>query len=350
MLEWTDVIWAAAGFGLGFGFGELVTVMRSKNLPDSTESSIRVETRLDGLTQQIQQFWQILDQKASSDLGLRTELRTQLQHLIEVSQQVSKTTNALEGALRGDVKTQGEWGELVLERVLEASGLKQGREYHSQMIATGAEGERLRPDVVIRLPNKKCLIIDSKVTVSSLFSGANSEEEADQSEELVALFKRHIQTLANRNYGSLEVEGLSSPELVFMFVPLESVVQKVLSVEPEILEWALRQNVAIVTPSTLMSALKIASQLWQQDRQNQNTEAILDLATRLCDRVIEFTHAVERANLKVEEVQSALEKMRTQLSDGRAGIVAPLKKLRELGLQTKKELPSRFDSELSERT
>jgi len=225
--------------------------------------------------------------------------------------------------------------------VLEASGLTRGREYLTQVNLVGSNGERLRPDVIVRLPNDRCLIIDSKVSSQSLF-----QEQSESVCHTALSLKRHIQELASRNYGSAKGEGLSSPEMVFLFVPLESILHRGLTEDPSLLELALKSNIALVSPSTLMTALKITGQLWSQERQNQNTAEIIELATRICNRVVDLAVHFDRAASKVDEAQEFIEKMRTQLSDRGAGVVAPLKKMRELGIKTKRELPSRIDAEL----
>ena len=342
------------GFLLGFAFSEWRQARREAMNGEGSERgldvlSAKVETRIEGLTAQIGQLWQSIETHASRDMGLGVEVKTQLQQLVALSKDVSQTTQALEGALRGDTRQQGDWGELVLERVLEASGLVQGREYLTQVSLVGPDGERLRPDVVVRLPNNRCLIIDSKVSIQSLVQapeGATSEVSKATSQSIAQSLRRHIQDLVSRNYGKAKADGLLSPDIVFLFVPVESILHKAMTEDPSLLATALKQNIAIVSPLTLMSALKIAGQLWNQERQNQNTAEIIELATRICNRVVEFANHFDRAASKVDEAQELLEKMRLQMSDRGVGVVAPLKKLRELGIKSKRELPSRIETEL----
>ncbi len=273
----------------------------------------------------------------------RTKLKTEIEQLSRRSEAISQEAVALTRALKGDRQRQGAWGEMILESILERSGLREGEEYETQAHRVSDEGDRLRPDVVVRIPGGKTLVIDSKVSLVAYTDAVNSEDEKDASsarKRHVASLKGHIDDLEARGYQLAED---STVDYVILFVPIEGALSEALRVDGHLTEYALEKNVTIATPTTLMMALKTIAHVWAVERRNQNAEAIAERAGRLYDKVVGFVDNMENVGRRLDQAQEAYQGAFGQLSRGRGNLLSHVEKLKELGAKTNKSIGVSFD-------
>ena len=270
----------------------------------------------------------------------RAALKEQLGTLTERSIAVSRGAETLAKALRGDQQRQGAWGEAILSRLLEMAGMAEGREFVTQQSFTTEEGARQRPDVLVRLPGEKELVIDSKVSLKAYDEAVNSDDDGARSVALsrhVASLQSHIKGLASKDY-SADVKG--SADYVIMFVPIEGALSEALRAKDDLAEFALERQVMIATPTTLMMALRTIRNLWDVERRSENAEAIADRAGRLYDKVHGFVADLEQVGKQLESAQRSHQEALAKLSSGRGNVLRQVEMLKDLGAKTQKSLSS----------
>jgi len=270
------------------------------------------------------------------------ELRKELESLKALNQQITAEAHELSTALRGQKKLQGNWGELVLENVLDRSGLRQGADYEREVSITTEDG-RQRPDVVVRLPQDKHLIIDAKVSLNAYTRYVNAEDEA---ERLLAL-KEHVQAvasrireLADRDY--FRLPGLNSPEMVFMFIPIESAFVEALKADETLFQQAIERNVLVATPTTLLTSLNIVRQLWRYEDQNKHTAALAGKAESVFRKLNTFLESFHKVKKGLDTAMVAYETAQGQLVGGRGNLVKQVSDFRNLAPAIRGELPEHF--------
>lgn len=306
-----------------------------------------METLLNPLREQIKDFEKkVTDthEKASTD---RASLKAHIENLKDLGEQMSREAVNLTTALKGESQTQGAWGEIVLERALEMSGLSEGREYHSQPSYTGGNGNTLRPDVIVHLPEGKDVIIDSKVSLTAYeryVSCENEEEREDHLKQHVRSFRDHVKELSARGYE--DIPGVTSLNYVLMFVPLESAFMLAIEKERGLYTEAFEKNVIIVCPSTLLATLRTVHSIWQFEYQNANAREIAESAGRMYDKFVTFVDHLKDVGRRIEQSERAYESAMNSLCEGKGNLVKRALDLRELGIKTSKEL----HSDLSERS
>ncbi|TNE56087.1 MAG: DNA recombination protein RmuC [Bacteroidetes bacterium] len=272
-----------------------------------------------------------------------TRLQTIIKGLSEQHLQMHNTAQNLADALRGDQKMQGDWGELALERILESSGLQRGLEYETQSTFRDENGSLLRPDVLIKLPENKSLIIDSKLSLVAyerFINEADPETKKKHLEAHLLSVKTHIRQLGEKNYSSLKT--IDTPEFVLMFIPLESSFALAIKEEPSLYQLAWEKRVVLVTPSTLLATLKTVESIWKQERQNRHALDIADQAGRLYDKFCGFIADMESIGKKQADAQKAYDDAMKKLSSGSGNLVRSTEKLVQLGARAKKQLDTRF--------
>ena len=273
----------------------------------------------------------------------RAALKVEIHQLSQRSESISQEALALTRALKADQQKQGAWGEMILESILERSGLREGDEYETQVHRTGDDGGRLRPDVVVNIPGGKTLIIDSKVSLVAYVAAVNAETEEEalsaRKQHVVSL-KRHINELAAKDYQSAED---STVDYVILFVPIEGALSEALREDGQLTEFALEQNVTIATPTTLMMALKTVAHVWAVERRNQNAEAIAKRAGLLYDKVVGFVDNMENVGKRLGQAQDAYQDAFGQLSRGRGNLLSQVESLKSLGAKTGKSIDTDFD-------
>lgn len=274
----------------------------------------------------------------------RIRLHEQVRFLAELNQQMSDDAQKLVNALKGNTKIQGNWGELVLEKVLEKSGLSKGREYEVQDAHQNTEGNRHIPDVIIYLPENKHLIIDSKVSLVAYERFISSDDDASRRlalREHIQSLKNHIKGLSSKQYASLN--SLNSPDFVMLFVPIESALSIALEADSELLYEAFKMNVILVTPSTLMATARTVSGLWKQVQQNLNAREIARLGGELYDHIVEFAVELEQVGTKLKQVDKTYENAVKKLQTGRNSLMSGAKRLESLGVNHQKTIPFHLD-------
>ncbi len=303
------------------------------------------QTTMDAILKPVQGalegFKERIEQVHKEDLEGRASLAEQLKQLQRLNHQMSEETQNLTQALKGDSKLQGNWGELILERLLERSGLTEGVEFDREKSFTDESGKRLRPDVILNLPDNKHVIIDSKVSLlhyeQSLNSGNESQRTAALKQHIQSL-KKHIDALANKRYESLDL--LNAPDFVLMFIPIEGAYLMAIEADASIFENAFEKRVAVVTPTTLFTSLKTIEQLWRYERQSENTLKLIKRAAEVHDKFVGFVESFEKVGKQLQTAQNTYETTRNQMLSGKGNLVRQAEMLKELAGKTKKELPS----------
>ena len=291
-------------------------------------------------------FKQRVELVHKEDIEGRTSLAEQLKHLQALNQQMSEDTHNLTHALKGDSKIQGNWGELILERLLERSGLTEGVEFDREKSFTDQSGKRLRPDVILNLPDNKHIVIDSKVSLLHYEQSLNSNDERQRSTALKAhlqSLRTHIDTLANKRYEFLE--QLNAPDFVLMFVPVEGAYLMAIEADASVFEDAFQKRVAVVTPTTLFTSLKTIEQLWRYERQSENTLKLIKRAAEVHDKFVGFVESFEKVGKQLQTTQNTYDSARSQMIQGKGNLIRQAEMLKELAGKTKKELPSHLIDE-----
>ncbi len=272
-----------------------------------------------------------------------TESMAKIQFLEHIGLSMSQEAERLAKALKGEVKTQGTWGEVILERILEESGLREGYEYVLQgegLDLRNQQGNRIRPDVVIRLPQGRHVIVDAKVSLVAYERYVNSsepEEQAKAGADLVRSIKAHIDGLHSRAYQ--HQPEMNSPDYVVLFMPLEGALATALSLDPELTSYGWKQGVVLTTPTTLMATLGIIAHLWRQENQQAHALEIARQSGALYDKFVGFVASLEEVGKHIERSQTAYQKAYNQLKTGRGNLIARAEGLRDMGAAASKRLP-----------
>ncbi len=303
-------------------------------------SQQRLGQLLDPLRERIHSFEQRVEQSYQQEARERFSLGKELERLQQLNQRLGEEAHNLSRALQGQ-KTQGNWGELVLERVLEHAGLQKGREYDTQVSLRGAGGERFQPDVLIRLPGERQVVVDAKVSLSAWQQHVAAEDEATRSQALrqhVQSLRNHLKGLSGKDYQRLD--GLNSLDFVLLFVPLEGAFAAALQAEPALFEESFGQNIVIVSPTTLLATLRLIDSLWRQERQNLNAREIAERAGFLYDKFVLFVQDLDEIASRLQQLDKACAAARNKLCEGRGNLLARSEQLRQLGARTSKSLPA----------
>jgi len=297
---------------------------------------------LDGLLkpfrEQIEGFRARVEDIHHKDAQQQASLVQELRQLQELNRQITHEAQELTTALKGQKKMQGNWGELILENVLDRSGLVAGRDYHREVSFEGEEGRR-RPDAIIQLPQGKHLVIDAKVSLNAYTRYVNAEDEVERKlalAEHVRAFAERIRELAERHYYALP--GLNAPEMVFMFVPIESAFVDALKADEGLFQKAIEQNVLVATPTTLLTSLNIVRQLWRFEDQSRHAAELADRAGRVYDKLRSFLGSMDGVGKSLEKAQDAYRKACDQLVLGRGNLVKQVSDFRQLGVAVRSEL------------
>jgi len=280
------------------------------------------------------------------DLEGRASLGEQLKQLHSLNSQMTEEAQNLTQALKGDSKTQGNWGELILERLLERSGLTEGVEFEREKSFTDDNGKRLRPDVIINMPDQKHVVIDSKVSLVHYEQVLNVDDSNAKSSALkahLASLQKHISTLADKRYEHLD--QLNAPDFVLMFVPVEGAYLMAIEADSRIFEDAFEKRVAVVTPTTLFTTLKTIEQLWRYERQSENTVMLIKRAAEVHDKFVGFVESFEKVGKQLQTAQTTYEQSRKQMITGQGNLVRQAEMLKDLAGKTKKEIPSHLLNE-----
>ncbi|MGA8137326.1 MAG: DNA recombination protein RmuC [Pseudomonas gingeri] len=303
-------------------------------------SQQRLGQLLDPLKERIQSFEKRVEESYQQEARERFSLGKELERLQQLNLRLSDEATNLTRALKGQ-KTQGNWGELILERVLEHAGLEKGREYQTQVSLKGPDGERFQPDVLILLPGDKQVVVDSKVSLTAYQQYVGADDEAIGQAALkqhVLSLRNHVKGLAGKDYKRLE--GLHSLDFVLLFVPIEAAFSAALQAEPNLFQEAFDRNIVIVSPTTLLATLRVIDSLWKQERQSQNAREIAERAGWLYDKFVLFIQDLDEVGNRLQQLDKAYAAARNKLTDGRGNLVSRSEQLKLLGARASKSLPT----------
>lgn len=316
------------------------TIFEEKSARFSELNQEKLDTILTPFSNQLGALKQEINDIYRTDSRERISLKTEISQLRHLNQQINQEAANLTNALKNNTKVQGNWGELVLERVLEQSGLRQGIEYETQNGYRNHENRLFKPDVVIHLPEGKDIIIDSKVSLISWEQFVNCDDEslrAHHLNNLVKAIRDHVKGLGNKNYQNLS--GLHSLDFILMFMPIESAFSVAVQTSSTLIDEALTHNIIIVTPTTLLATLRTIENIWQFDQQSKNSQEIARRAGLMYDKFRGFVDDLEKIGKQLATCNNSYESALAKLSRGRGNLVAQTEQLRQLGVQVKKELP-----------
>ncbi|MHB8446355.1 MAG: DNA recombination protein RmuC, partial [Rudaea sp.] len=320
---------------------------QSRKLTEQNQANLGV--LLNPLREQLGEFRKRVDEVYDQENRERAGLKTQIDALQNLNQKIGQDAVNLTRALTGDSQTQGAWGEMVLERLLEASGLQKGREYDIQVALTNESGDRPRPDAIVHLPEGRDIIVDAKVSLTAYeryCSAADADERAVQLAAHLKSLREQVRNLAVKRYADLP--GVNSLEFVLMFVPVEAAYIEAARHDDTLHAFALEKNVVIVTASTLLATLRTVSSLWRFDDRNRNALEIADRAGKLYDKFAGFVDDLGEARTRVAAAAKALDAAGSKLSTGAGNLLRQVEMLRELGAKASKSLPAEARERSSE--
>lgn len=329
-------------------FENLATKILKNNSQEFTSTNRKnIDEILNPLKEKILSFEKKVEETYDKELRDKISLREEVKKLYDLNNRLSTEAQNLTKALKGDVKKQGNWGEVILERILERSGLTKGREYEREVVSINGDGKQIRPDVIIHLPEEKHIIIDSKVSLIAYERYVNTVDEEERTiairEHLTSL-KNHIKILADKHYQSSK--SFNSPDFVLMFVPIESSFALAVKQDQEIFNYAWENKIVIVSPSTLLATLKTIASIWKQEFQNRNVMEIARQGGALYDQFVNFCTDMQKLGKKLEEANTTFNSSYKKLYEGRGNLIRRAEKMRELGAKAKKQLPSELTNTL----
>ncbi len=315
-------------------------ILEEKSIKFTEQNKENLKNILTPLNEKIQLFERKVEDSQKENIGLHAALKEQLFSLQNQNLKITKEAENLTKALKGDSKTQGNWGELVLEKVLEKSGLEKDREYFVQKSFITDENTRVQPDIVINLPDGKKIVVDSKVSLTAFEKFINEEDDALKTNHLkehLNSIKKHIDQLSDKNY--YEIFRDESPNFVLLFIPMEPAFAVAINEDNNLYSKALEQNIVIVTPSTLLATLRTISSMWSNQKQQENALEIAKQAGALYDKFEGFVQDLIKIGKKMDEAKVEYGNAMNKLIDGNGNIIVSIEKLKKMGAKAKKSLP-----------
>lgn len=309
------------------------TFLNQKNISDI----------LTPLKDKIEKFEKKVEDTYEKGLKEQTELRTEIRNLSELNVRISEEANNLTRALKSDSKKMGNWGEMILDRILEQSGLEKGKEYYTQYTDKSEDGTILRPDVVIRLPEKKHIIVDSKVSLVAYDRFVNATEDHDKERWQKAHLdsvREHIKGLSEKSY--TDAVTLDSPDFVLLFMPLESAFSLAIQNDPELFNFAWQRRIVMVSPTTLLATLKTVESIWKHEKQTQNAMEIARQGGSLYDKFVSFIADLEKIGNQINSLQNTYTDAHKKLTSGKGNLVRQTEMLKKLGIKTEKSLTDKL--------
>jgi DNA recombination protein RmuC len=311
---------------------------KSERFSQQNQSSM--DTLLKPFRDQLSDFRQRVETVHTTETRDRQALRSEIKSLQELNRQITEEASNLTRALKGDKKIQGNWGELILERVLERSGLRKGIEYETQGSYRDSDNQLLRPDVVVHLPDSRNLVIDSKVSLVAyqqwVISDEGSARDAALKQHMDAV-RNHIRSLSDKDYSQLN--GLRSPDFVLLFMPIEPAFVAAFQHDDSLFSEAFERKIIVVTPTTLLATLRTIENIWRYERQSQNARLIAERASAVYDKLRVFVEAMERLGGQLHTAQGSYDSAMNTLTRGRGNLISQANRFVELGVRVKKELP-----------
>ena len=313
---------------------------KSKKFTD--QNKLNLGELLNPLKERINEFQKKVEDTNKESIERNSSLAQQILHLSDLNRQITREAENLTKALKGESKTQGNWGEVILERILEKSGLEKGREYETQVSETDSSGKRFQPDVVVRLPEDKNIIVDSKVSLLAYERFCNGDE-CDQELNLrqhITSVRAHVKNLSDKNYQSLY--GLQGLDFVLLFIPVEPAFTLAAQNDPELFNDAYSRNIVVVSPSTLIATLRTIASIWKQEYQSKNALEIARQGGDLYDKFVSFTEDLAAVGRHLDNSQKAFEDSMKKLKEGKGNLVRRAERIKELGAKTSKNLDQKL--------
>ncbi|MEX0779451.1 MAG: DNA recombination protein RmuC [Balneolales bacterium] len=316
-------------------------ILEEKSKKFTDQNKINLDQLLQPLGEKIKTFQKKVEDTHLSDVRERSSLQEQIKGLTELNQKMSLEANNLVKALKGQAKTQGNWGEMILERILEKSGLQKDREFVVQESLKDDDGRRQQPDVIINLPDQKNLVVDSKVSLNAYERYSSAEEESVQ---LLALkdhiqsVRTHVRQLSDKKYQDLY--EINSPNFVLLFIPIEPAFGLAIQHDPQLYEDAFEKNIVIVSPTTLLATLATIKSIWKQEYQNRNTAEIAKQSGNLLDKFVNFVKDLEKVGERMDLTRKSYDDAMNKLKTGKGNLVSRTENIRKLGVKTNKVLSS----------
>ncbi|ROU01906.1 DNA recombination protein RmuC [Marinobacter sp. R17] len=315
-------------------------IFEQKSERFSQQTRTNLDSLLNPFREQLQDFRKRVEDVYTTETRDRQALRSEIDALQKLNKQITEEAANLTRALKGDKKIQGNWGELILERVLEKSGLRKGVEYETQGSYRDAEGQLLRPDVVVHLPDKRNLIVDSKVSLLAYQEWVTAEDDDARESALkahVEAVRQHIRSLSEKDYSQLN--GLHSPDFVLLFMPIEPAFVAAFQQDENLFAEAFERKIIVVTPTTLLATLRTIENIWRYERQSQNARQIADRAGAVYDKLRVFVESMEKLGSQLQTAQGTYDGAMNTLTRGKGNLISQANRFVELGVRVKKELP-----------
>ncbi|MFT5806497.1 MAG: DNA recombination protein RmuC [Moritella dasanensis] len=312
---------------------------KTDNFQQLNKSSVELllsplKTQLEGFKQQVQDVY-------SNEAKERHSLQSEVARLQQVYQLMSSETANLTKALKGDNKQQGNWGEVILARILSESGLREGHEYDVQVSLNNEHGKRFQPDVIVHLPQDKDVVVDSKVSLTAYERYFNAEDEVTRKQALqehVVSVRSHIRELGRKDYHLLQ--GLKTLDYVLLFVAVEPAFLAALEADPSLMKFALDNNIMLVSPTNLLVALRTIDNLWRYERQNQNAQLIAERAGKIYEKLRLFSNDMQDMGVALDKAQDSYDSAMKRLATGKGNLIKQAQQFVELGVEVKKPLPA----------
>ena len=301
------------------------------------------ETVLQPFREQLKTFQDTVFKQMDENTKNATSFKIHIDSLKEMNQKISQDAQNLTKALKGDNKQQGNWGELILEKILESSELVKGSEYNTQVSLNDEEDKRFQPDVVIYLPDNKHIIIDSKVSLTAyerLVNSENKDEQESALKEHIISIKTHIKNLSEKKYQN--AKGLSTPDFILLFIPIESSFGIAIKEDISLFNFAWDRKIVLVSPSTLLATLKTVASIWKQEKQNKNVLLIAEESGKLYDKFVGFLEELDGIENSFKKISSQFDESKKKLSTGKGSIIDRIKKIKELGAKTNKQIGTNY--------
>ncbi|MEX1032232.1 MAG: DNA recombination protein RmuC [Cellvibrionaceae bacterium] len=317
-------------------------IFDTKQQQFTQNSKSTLEGTLNPLREQLKDFRKQVEDVYHKESAERNKLVGQITELQKQTQQIGQDAVNLASALKGNNKTQGNWGEVILERLLEESGLQKGREYETQVNLKDEEGKRRKPDVIVRLPENKDIVIDAKVSLvgyETFCSAENEEEKAQALRSHITSLRGHIDELSKKNYEKLDT--IRSLDFVFIFVPIEAAFMLALQHEPGLFNYAYDKHIVLVSPTTLLATLRTVENIWRYEKQNKNAERIAAMAGGLHDQFALVVESLAELGANIDRTQQAFTATQKRLHSGRGNLYKRIQDLETLGAKTKRNLPGK---------
>jgi DNA recombination protein RmuC len=325
-------------------------IFEDKSQKFTAQNKENIEGVLKPMREQLVDFKKKVEDVYDKESKDRVSLLTEIIHLKSLNERISEDAINLTNALKGQSKTRGSWGEMILERVLEESGLHKGREYEVQVMYASEEGQRRHPDVIVHLPEGKDIVIDSKVSLTAYekYCSADTDEKREKrlKEHLISI-RTHIKDLSEKRYE--ELEGITTLDFVLMFLPIEGAFWTAIESEQGLFNEAFNKNIMLVSPSTLLATLRIINNIWRYEDQNKNAMIIAKKAGDLYGKFVGFVEALEDVGQKIGKAQESYKTARDRLSKGKGNLVRRTEELKQLGVKAQKELPAELIAQALEK-